>query len=729
MDCGTRTGSLPSRIVKKIVPPLILAFVVVVSGCSSGGTDRPHSPDAETPEVPEVAAERPEVAPELPEVAIDPYRELVIVDPSVVNDARASNANAGTWSFRRTVQRLAGSDEAGSRMVEAWLRSYRQKTLNGFPLEDRAGVESLLGSGDGAWPRTSTGALDLSRAPFRLLAIVNRLDLAEHSGPEVRFVYGMVDPFTGAAERMTVGFEFRLPPLGTADDVREWARRWHELSQWPLGEGYRRALEALTESAGDDLAACRVNEAVFGSRWQLREWRLDRLQGEATLTPAPLPQTPDPSLNGSESLARFMLDNAEAIRAGALELPAEMRAGAAPERRAWRFPSQPEVDDELRHRFALQTCNGCHSSETNSAQGFFHVSPFGPPGVSRLSPFLTESELPRRAAFLARQLGARVPAPPPDSARAPRYSVASIPAEVNGPPVALDSRGRVLGNSPLGPWIWDGSVQFLLAGQPAPERFTATAFNSTGDVVGSFLRDDGTQVGFLLRDGKIVELTVPGGSHQVAKAINDEGDIALEAEVPAGLRTFLLSGGTAKDLGALGGGETLTFAMNGPRLTGHSGAGNGVFKAFLWDGVALRGLESLGGRFSRGQGLNEFGHVAGFSELVAGDPKIHAFLSTGPAPTDLGILPGLHWSSATSINRDGVVVGAAYDDLEEIGPDTTFAAFVYREGRMWNLNQSLVGPAPLLKVALSVNDAGQILCIDSRIGIAGARGFVLTPVP
>ena len=42
----------------------------------------------------------------VPLPAIDPYRELVIVDSSVVLDARASNATGGAWSFRRTVEQL-----------------------------------------------------------------------------------------------------------------------------------------------------------------------------------------------------------------------------------------------------------------------------------------------------------------------------------------------------------------------------------------------------------------------------------------------------------------------------------------------------------------------------------------------------------------------------------------------------------------------------------------------
>ena len=39
------------------------------------------------------------------DAGVDVYKELVIVDSSVVLDARGSNATDGTWSFRRTMER------------------------------------------------------------------------------------------------------------------------------------------------------------------------------------------------------------------------------------------------------------------------------------------------------------------------------------------------------------------------------------------------------------------------------------------------------------------------------------------------------------------------------------------------------------------------------------------------------------------------------------------------
>ncbi|KFE69195.1 hypothetical protein [Hyalangium minutum] len=279
----------------------VWGLVLFAVGCSS-----PQSQPSEEP-----PPQEPPPA-ELPQLSVDPYRALVVVDASVVLDARASNAANGPWSFRWLMEQLAGDEARAPQFVEAWLRSLRTSSLNGFALEDRRGVEVLLGTGPGAWPRTSTGALDLSRAPFRLLAIVNRMDVisSASSNGEGRFVFGFVDPATGEPGRMTVAFEFRLPPLGTSDDRKAWAQRWFDAAQQPWGEAYNRALEELTRgfsargvdpngAGGSALSQLRMNEAAFGELWELREWQLEAGPGGTFLRLSPLPQTPDGAMHTS----------------------------------------------------------------------------------------------------------------------------------------------------------------------------------------------------------------------------------------------------------------------------------------------------------------------------------------------------------------------------------------------------------------------------------------------
>ncbi len=322
---------------------------------------------------------------------VDPWKELVIVDSSVVLDARASNENDGAWSFRRLMERLGPGVQ-----VESWLRTFRQASLNRFPLEDRADVEDLIAS----WPRRD-GVPDLAQAPFRLLAVVSRIDLTTSANGEARLVYGLYDPATGAPRKMTVGFEYRLPALGTPNDRAEWGRRWHALGKLPYGEQFNAALQRLTDqfAEGTSLSQLRTNEQQFGQFWQLRQWVLDG----GVLRLAATPQTPDQSLNGTVLLSRFILDNADALRAGTAVVPPDLQGGASHAIGAWVFKNEPRIDEPLRHAFAKQTCNGCHAQETNSVQGFFHISPFKPVagnGQDRVSDFLKRDDLKRRVAWL-----------------------------------------------------------------------------------------------------------------------------------------------------------------------------------------------------------------------------------------------------------------------------------------------------------------------------------------
>ena len=322
---------------------------------------------------------------------VDPWKELVIVDSSVVLDGRASNRDDGPWSFRQLMERFGSRD-----LVESWLRTYRQTSLNGFFVDDRIDVEELIAS----WPRRD-GSLDLAQAPFRLLAIVSRVDLTSGANGEARLIYGLYDPASGVPQKMTVAFEYKLPVLGTANDRAEWARSWHALGKIHFGETYNAALQRLTDvfAQGTSLSQLRANEQQFGNLWQLRQWVFEG----GTLRLVPTPQTPDQTLNGSARLAQFILDNAGDLRAGTATVPADLLGGFSPEIGAWVFKGEARIDEPLRHAFARQTCNGCHAQETNSIQGFFHVSPLRPltgNGQDRVSDFLKNDDMARRVGWV-----------------------------------------------------------------------------------------------------------------------------------------------------------------------------------------------------------------------------------------------------------------------------------------------------------------------------------------
>ena len=243
---------------RRLCAVAVLLAVCCACGQSSGGPPGSvaPSPDGGTAATP----------------TVDFYRELLVVDSSVVLDSRGSNSANGTWSFRRTAERLAPSGMSASMLVERWLRSFHATEVGGRAVDDRVGVDRLLAS----WPRGNDGSLDLSRAPFRLLAIAGRLDLTTSPNGEGRFVYGLVDPRTGEPGLMTVAFEFALPSSGAANDRQTWAARWHALAAHSFGNDYNAALEALTDAFANAsaLSQVRTNEAAFGSPWELREWKL-----------------------------------------------------------------------------------------------------------------------------------------------------------------------------------------------------------------------------------------------------------------------------------------------------------------------------------------------------------------------------------------------------------------------------------------------------------------------
>jgi hypothetical protein len=117
--------------------------------------------------------------------------------------------------------------------------------VNGQTVAPRK-VEALLK------PWEDTG-FDLSRLPFRLLAIVNRVDLrrgplqVNENGGEVRFIFGAVDLAHQCHPlRFTVIVEYGVRKKGCGE-LREWARQWAALSELDFADPrYRATLETLT---------------------------------------------------------------------------------------------------------------------------------------------------------------------------------------------------------------------------------------------------------------------------------------------------------------------------------------------------------------------------------------------------------------------------------------------------------------------------------------------------
>ena len=388
-------------------------------------------------------------------VAVDPYRELMIVHPSVVADPlRTSNAGDGHWSFRWLMERLsADSNMSPGEFVEAWLAQFRLTQVPGTsaPLRDRPGVDALIAK----WPKDRAGHVDLAHSPFRLMAIVNRIDKGTSLGDmgEGRFVFSLVDQDTMAAHHpdlqaadpmsMTVIFEFHLPgqPKTAPKDNQQRqknAQKWHALGGMPFGESYNHALQGLTDAfvstyGTKSLNQLRTNVIALAtssllkgqpgpeaeSVWELREFKL--VGGK--LVVSPVQATAGDAYIGDPTFGQYLLDNKADLLAGKLALGTFAGFTASQEfsKTRWQFPDvggQPFPDD-VRFAFAKGTCNGCHNAEQASfaapqfpegqSIGFLHITPFvgadhSPggdlSGTERVSGFLKVKDLPRRATFM-----------------------------------------------------------------------------------------------------------------------------------------------------------------------------------------------------------------------------------------------------------------------------------------------------------------------------------------
>lgn len=399
------------------------------------------------------------------ENAIIADRSLMITDLGVVEDPKRTNAlgpRPGPWSFRHLIEQMAGDNDP-SQFALRWLEQWQvEQQINGHRVAARPSIRELIID---PWIASSGGErLDLSLAPFRLLAIVNRMDLREHaerrvnSAGEGRFVFGVVTPdgeplppLAGPAPGgFLMIFEYDLVAKDM-DDLRRWAEDWRELSAFePGATDFNERLERITRRFTDAgrgrgrpnasaLNQVRTNEIALNTPWELREFVLDHRNG--LLRQHSVALTPDTvALNGTQTLAELINANQDQLLDGRFELPSTWFGSSSlsgpfvasdfPNFERRTFTVNPIVDtlidvpwsaegvesNEARHALALNTCNGCHRDET--ANAFIHVG--FPDGHSlpeslgmpaQLSGFLTGVELidpvdhqtPRRFADLDRR--------------------------------------------------------------------------------------------------------------------------------------------------------------------------------------------------------------------------------------------------------------------------------------------------------------------------------------
>ena len=328
---------------------------------------------------------------------VDSAEELLITSLSVVEDP-VRTAPGGAWHFGTLMRAMAGNTDP-STLVRQWLRTWNTtQRVNGLTLPARPQMMTKV---LGLWEERGGGAgrpLDFSKAPFRLLAIVNRLDLRNPGvqAGEGRFVFGVLDG-AGNPLEFTVILEYALPG-GTPEAIQAWARDWHELGQLGLSHpNYKVKLQALTDRFtragvmagrphGNALNQIRTNEVALSNEWEMREFVLT----STALQPATVKRTPDLGFENTSALRDFLLANQADVLAERHTVPEGLNGASflaarapVPEAFFWRAPGVPS---EARHKFSLNTCSGCHSRETGT--DFTHIAPRAAGQVAALSAYL-----------------------------------------------------------------------------------------------------------------------------------------------------------------------------------------------------------------------------------------------------------------------------------------------------------------------------------------------------
>ncbi|MFC0251621.1 PEP-CTERM sorting domain-containing protein [Massilia consociata] len=293
---------------------------------------------------------------------------------------------------------------------------------------------------------------------------------------------------------------------------------------------------------------------------------------------------------------------------------------------------------------------------------------------------------------------------------------------------AMNSSGRIVGNTRDGASIWDGASLLNLGLGASSYGY---AINSHGDVAGALNGSYGQP--FLYTAGAVRHAGPVLDEFQSGRAsgLNDMGQVAGEYATFGGdQHAWVDANGTIHRLGTLRNWETwsIATAINNRGQTVGSSTYEGADSpwtghAFLYQNGTMHDLGDLGGGDSGANDINDLGQVVGWSHDETGD--MVPFLYTGGSMRSLGPLDGHDYvgGEARAINNVGMVVGWSqyWEDQR--------TAFLYAGGKLNNLNQFVDGADGWWVVeAYDINDAQQILgkacrldeCLSVRLDLVSA---------
>lgn len=314
-----------------------------------------------------------------PQNAIDSERELVIRRLGVVEDPCRTTWNPACpdtsrarWTFGHLMAVMSGATGAtaearaasptATQFVASWLSAWlSDQTVGTQTVAKRDNIKQALlahwmqDSGCATDADLATCQLDLRAAPFRLLAIVNRLDMSGfdyatggNGTGELRFVFGLynrgaatgpvIASEPGAIVKAEAILEYRFPPTNSP---RDWAVKLHSLSHptlqlldvAPTGTNSTSFAEVLQQQItdpvtgpnarpgnpnnGSAIGQVRVVESAFDTKtgiaatWEFRQFMLPCTTGLCRLVQVSVPQTPPTSANPTNAFVAGRPQNAK----------------------------------------------------------------------------------------------------------------------------------------------------------------------------------------------------------------------------------------------------------------------------------------------------------------------------------------------------------------------------------------------------------------------------------
>jgi hypothetical protein len=344
---------------------------------------------------------------------------------ATTGSATTGSATTGKWTFgsilKEAICRTSGcsappTSKEIQRIVDMWRGNLDTGVASGQhanPAVVNADTSLKLAMQyfESAWIFDSTYPVE--RFPVRLLAVVNRLDLAQYDpagckadgdngndmrGAEIRFEFAAIEPamqndVPPPFDYLRFIVEFVLPCQSSKGAVSttfnpaqfsfpQLAQDWYGLSRIQMAPAFPAALDKVLTKwiSVSRNARIRIAAAAPGNDWAIREYSFDP-QGNLSLgyLAREVSVEFDQCWGPGDPLGVFAKNNAAQIGASQYDIG---DAGLASKEQAIHpSPPQPYVLtlaasvlpvptlDTVRHSLSINTCRGCHSVETEITGG------------------------------------------------------------------------------------------------------------------------------------------------------------------------------------------------------------------------------------------------------------------------------------------------------------------------------------------------------------------------